>query len=127
VLAVAALWRFSWTNLVVAFVLYWLAGGLGICLGYHRLLTHRGFRTSKVFEYFLAVCGTLSFERRAENTAHSLQLRARGHSVAGLRPQALLRSRSTPVSTRRLDDSLRRTAIKENEHRNRLEQPKTIV
>jgi fatty-acid desaturase len=62
VLAVAALWRFSWTNLVVALVLYWLAGGLGICLGYHRLLTHRGFRTSNVFEYFLAVCGTLSFE-----------------------------------------------------------------
>jgi len=62
VLAVAALWNFSWTNLAVALVLYWLAGGLGICLGYHRLLTHRGFSTSKAFEYFLAVCGTLAFE-----------------------------------------------------------------
>ena len=62
VLAVAAFWFFTWTNLVVALVLYWMAVGFGISMGYHRLHTHRGFKTSKAFEYFLAVCGTLTLE-----------------------------------------------------------------
>ena len=53
---------FSWTNCLVALVLHWLAVGFGISLGYHRLHTHRGFKTSKAFEYFLAVCGTLTLE-----------------------------------------------------------------
>ena len=39
-----------------------MAVGFGISLGYHRLHTHRGFKTSKAFEYFLAVCGTLTLE-----------------------------------------------------------------
>src|SRR5688572_31430427 len=30
---------------------------LGITMGYHRLHTHRGFKTPKLFEYFLAVDG----------------------------------------------------------------------
>ena len=60
--AVAAFWSFSWTNLSVAIALYWIAGGLGISMGYHRLHTHRGFKTSKWFEYFLAICGTLTLE-----------------------------------------------------------------
>ena len=62
VLAVAALWFFSWQNLVVALVLHWMSVGFGISLGYHRLHTHRGFKTSRAFEYFLAVCGTLTLE-----------------------------------------------------------------
>ena len=62
VLAIAAFWSFSWTNLAVALGLHWMAVGFGISLGYHRLHTHRGFRTSKAFEYFLAVCGTLTLE-----------------------------------------------------------------
>ena len=62
VLAVAALFYFSWTNLLVALVLHWMAVGFGISLGYHRLHTHRGYKTSKAFEYFLAVCGTLTLE-----------------------------------------------------------------
>jgi stearoyl-CoA desaturase (delta-9 desaturase) len=31
-------------------------------MGYHRLHTHRGFKTPRLFEYFLAVCGTLTLE-----------------------------------------------------------------
>ena len=62
VLAVAALWSFSWTNLLVALALHWFAVGFGISLGYHRLHTHRGFKTSRAFEYFLAFCGTLTLE-----------------------------------------------------------------
>ena len=58
----AAFWFFSWTNVITALVLHWFAVGFGISLGYHRLHTHRGFKTSKAFEYFLAVCGTLTLE-----------------------------------------------------------------
>jgi fatty-acid desaturase len=60
--AVAAFWSFSWTNVLVAAFLYWVAVGLGISMGYHRLHTHRGFRTYRWFEYVLAVCGTLTLE-----------------------------------------------------------------
>ena len=35
---------------------------MGIGMGYHRLLTHRGYRTPKWLEYFLAICGTLALE-----------------------------------------------------------------
>jgi stearoyl-CoA desaturase (delta-9 desaturase) len=62
IFAIAAFWSFSWTNLAVALALHWIAVGFGISLGYHRLHTHRGFKTSKAFEYFLAICGTLTLE-----------------------------------------------------------------
>ena len=35
---------------VVALVLHWFAVGFGISLGYHRLHTHRGYKTSKAFD-----------------------------------------------------------------------------
>jgi len=60
--AILAFWSFSWTNLAVALVLYYVAVGLGISVGYHRLHTHRGYKTPKWFEYFVAVCGTLTLE-----------------------------------------------------------------
>ena len=60
--AVMALLHFSWTAVAAAVAFHWLAVGLGISLGYHRLHTHRGYKTSKAFEYFLAVCGTLTLE-----------------------------------------------------------------
>ncbi|MCV4626151.1 hypothetical protein OFC18_29160, partial [Escherichia coli] len=41
VLAIAALFTFSWANLAAAVIIWWIAGSLGIGLGYHRLLTHR--------------------------------------------------------------------------------------
>jgi stearoyl-CoA desaturase (delta-9 desaturase) len=62
VMAIAAFFTFSWRNLAVALVLHWVAVGLGISMGYHRLHTHRGFKTYKWFEYFLALCGTLTLE-----------------------------------------------------------------
>src|ERR1700728_3978685 len=60
--AVAALFFFSWKALFVAVLLWWVAGSLGIGMGYHRLLTHRGYHTPKWMEYFLTVCGTLALE-----------------------------------------------------------------
>ncbi|HEX5475074.1 MAG TPA: fatty acid desaturase [Vicinamibacterales bacterium] len=62
VVAVLALFHFSWPAVIAAVALHWLAVGFGISLGYHRLHTHRGYKTSKVFEYFLAICGTLTLE-----------------------------------------------------------------
>jgi fatty-acid desaturase len=62
VLAVAALFFFSWKALAVSAVLYVFAINMGIGMGYHRLLTHRGYTTPKWIEYFLAICGTLSLE-----------------------------------------------------------------
>jgi fatty-acid desaturase len=60
--AIAALFNFSWTALAITAVLYWMAIGFGIGMGYHRLLTHRSYKVPKFFEYFLAVCGTLTLE-----------------------------------------------------------------
>src|SRR4030095_12794294 len=54
--AVVALFTFSWSNLLAAFILWWIAGSLGIGIGYHRLLTHRGFTVPKWLEYVLSVC-----------------------------------------------------------------------
>lgn len=62
VLAIAALFYFSWANLLAASVLWWVAGSLGIGLGYHRLLTHRGFKVPKWIEYTLSVFGTLALQ-----------------------------------------------------------------
>lgn len=60
--AVAALFQFSWTNFWVAFAIYWFSISWGIGMGYHRLLTHRGYKAPLWFERFLAVCGALSLE-----------------------------------------------------------------
>ena len=62
ILAIWALFTFSWQNLFAAVLIWWMTGSLGIGLGYHRLLTHGGFKTPKVVEYFLTVCGTLALQ-----------------------------------------------------------------
>ena len=51
---------FNWRAFWVFVVLNWVTIGLGITLGYHRLLAHRSFRTPKWFEYFLSLCGALA-------------------------------------------------------------------
>ncbi|MBL8214201.1 MAG: fatty acid desaturase [Bryobacterales bacterium] len=60
--AIAAPFYFEWKAVLVAFVLYWIAGGWGVCMGYHRLHTHRGFKCPLWLEYLLAVCGSLALE-----------------------------------------------------------------
>src|SRR2546423_2346589 len=60
--AVAALFFFTWKALLVAVFLWWVAGSLGIGMCYHRLLTHRGYKTPRWVEYFLTVCATLALE-----------------------------------------------------------------
>jgi fatty-acid desaturase len=60
--AIAALFFFSWPAFFTAVGLYWLSLSFGIGMGYHRLLTHRSYKTPKWIEYFLAICGTLALE-----------------------------------------------------------------
>ena len=60
--AIAALFMFNWKAFAVAVFLYWVATGLGISMGYHRLHTHRSYKVPLWMEYFFAVCGTLTLE-----------------------------------------------------------------
>jgi stearoyl-CoA desaturase (delta-9 desaturase) len=60
--AVGALFMFTWKALAITALLYWMAIGFGIGMGYHRLHTHRSYRVPKFIEYFFAVCGTLTLE-----------------------------------------------------------------
>ncbi|MEZ5063504.1 MAG: fatty acid desaturase [bacterium] len=62
VLCVFAPMTFSWSALAMTAFLYWFICGLGISMGYHRLLTHRGFETSKAFYYLLATLGTMNYQ-----------------------------------------------------------------
>lgn len=61
-LALLAPWFFSWSALGVTIVLHWLFGSIGICLGYHRMLTHRSFQVPKPLEYAIAVIGALALQ-----------------------------------------------------------------
>lgn len=54
--------NFSWAAVGVMVFLHWVTGGLGITLGYHRLVTHRSFQTPKWLEYILVFCGTLAMQ-----------------------------------------------------------------
>lgn len=62
VLALLAPWFFSWSALGVAIFLHWLFGSIGICLGYHRLLSHRSFQVPKLLEYAIATLGVLAIQ-----------------------------------------------------------------
>lgn len=49
---------FSWNAVWLCLFLMWMTGGIGICLTYHRLLTHRSFATRpKWLEYVLTALG----------------------------------------------------------------------
>jgi stearoyl-CoA desaturase (delta-9 desaturase) len=56
--AIAALFFFSWSGLITAIILYWVGGSLGIGMGYHRLITHRGFSCPLWLEHTFAILGT---------------------------------------------------------------------
>src|SRR5579863_355908 len=60
--AVAALFFFTWHVFFVALFLYWVTVGLGLGIGYHRLLVHRSFATPLWFEYFLTICAVAALE-----------------------------------------------------------------
>lgn len=61
-LALLAPWYFSWKALGVAVLLHWLFGSIGICLAYHRLLSHRSFQVPQWLEYILATIGAMALQ-----------------------------------------------------------------
>jgi stearoyl-CoA desaturase (delta-9 desaturase) len=61
--AIVLLWN-SWvdaTDLAILVVTY-LLFGVGITVGYHRMLTHRAFQTSKPVEYTFAILGSMALQ-----------------------------------------------------------------
>jgi stearoyl-CoA desaturase (delta-9 desaturase) len=60
--SIAAFFFWSWPAIITAVVFYWVASSLGVGMGYHRLLTHRGYKVPKFVEYFLVTCATMSLE-----------------------------------------------------------------
>lgn len=61
-LALLAPFTFSWSALIVFCVTWWFTLVMGICLCYHRLLTHRSFKTPKWFEYTITVLATMTWQ-----------------------------------------------------------------
>ncbi len=61
--AIVLLWNslVSPADLIIAAVMYLLTA-VGITVGFHRLLTHRAFQTSKPIEYTFAVLGSMAVE-----------------------------------------------------------------
>jgi stearoyl-CoA desaturase (delta-9 desaturase) len=55
-------WLFSWSGLAWAVAGLYLFGTLGINIGYHRLLTHRGFRCPRWLEHGLSVLGACCWQ-----------------------------------------------------------------
>jgi hypothetical protein len=55
-------WFFSWTGVVLAVLGFFVFGVLGVNVGFHRLLTHRGFSCPQWFEYALAILGVCSLQ-----------------------------------------------------------------
>ncbi len=58
----AVFWQTNWMAIGMAVMLHVICGGLGVCVGYHRLLTHRSFKCPKIVEYAFALAGSLSMQ-----------------------------------------------------------------
>ena len=61
--AIPLLWNrlVGWEDLVIAAGMY-LVTAIGITVGFHRMLTHRSFQTSKPLEYGFAVMGSMAVQ-----------------------------------------------------------------
>ena len=73
-LAIPALFTFSWQNVAALLIGNWVVGSLGVGLGWHRLLTHRGFKAPKWLEYTLSIFATMSIQDPPNNwiTTHRM-------------------------------------------------------
>ena len=55
-------WLFSWTGLLLIPIGNYVFGVLGIIVGYHRLLTHQGYKCPKWVEHTLALLGVCNLQ-----------------------------------------------------------------
>src|SRR3954465_4591378 len=51
----------GWSHIIVFAIMY-IATGLGITVGFHRLFTHRSFKTGKAVRATLAALGSMAIE-----------------------------------------------------------------
>ena len=63
--ALAAPFTFTWAGLWTMLLFYWLTAGIGICLGFHRLISHRSFHTPRWLYLTIAFIGGLAGEGSA--------------------------------------------------------------
>ena len=72
--AIPAFFTFSWPNVAALLIGNWIVGSLGVGLGWHRLLTHRGFKAPKWLEYTLSIFATMSIQDPPNNwiTTHRM-------------------------------------------------------
>ncbi|MEE3718292.1 fatty acid desaturase [Tumidithrix elongata RA019] len=61
-IALLGIGYFSWQTLVLTIFLHWLFGSIGICLGYHRMLSHRSFYVPKWLEYVFTTIGAMAMQ-----------------------------------------------------------------
>ena len=67
ILALAIVAWQAWSNLlywsdIAVFAILYLASGFGITIGFHRLFTHRSFKTKRWMRGALAACGSMAIE-----------------------------------------------------------------
>jgi stearoyl-CoA desaturase (delta-9 desaturase) len=60
--ALAAPFFFTWKGLALMVGLVWITGGIGICLGYHRLFSHHGFVVPRPLRWLIAWLGGMAGE-----------------------------------------------------------------
>jgi sn-2 palmitoyl-lipid 9-desaturase len=58
----AAPFFFNWSALGVCVALHWLTGSIGICLGYHRFLSHKSLKLVAPARFVTLLAGSLSGE-----------------------------------------------------------------
>ncbi len=66
-------WLVSWQDMVLLGVMY-LFISFGVTIGYHRYLTHAGFKANRVVKYVLAILGTMGFQGGAVSWAANHRL-----------------------------------------------------
>lgn len=54
-------WGFTWVEFTLLLTMY-LAAGLGVTVGYHRLFTHRAFETFRPVRFIFAVLGSMAVQ-----------------------------------------------------------------
>jgi stearoyl-CoA desaturase (delta-9 desaturase) len=54
-------WGFHWVDLALMVGMY-LVSMVGITVGFHRLFTHRSFRTYRPIQYLLGISGSMAFQ-----------------------------------------------------------------
>lgn len=60
--AFTALFFYDHVLLLVALSIWMVSHGIGLAVGFHRLLTHRGFKTPLWIEYVITICGCLALQ-----------------------------------------------------------------